>query len=265
VDSELEVIHHQMEEKRASLAEKLDVLENQVIGTVQDATATVANTVEDVKSAVDNVTESVQGAVQSVKETFDVTEHVRRSPWAALGTAFAVGFAGAWLLGPSSGSRGTSNSFGGLGLGSTPASTPPSTPAATSSNGHGSSSTSEGPWTHILESVQGMAVGALMQVVGEVATKSVPDAMRSDVTKLLDEVTTSLGGKPMPLSSGSGTSLLSSLFSSGSEGSQKSQTSSTPASGSVASAMNQGSETPSTEQSERRRAAGRKGSSDRFS
>jgi len=257
VDSELEVIHHQMEEKRASLAEKLDVLENQVIGTVQDATATVANTVEDVKSAVDNVTESVQGAVQSVKESLDIGEHVRRNPWAALGTAFAVGFAGAWLLGPSSGSKSSSSSFGSLGTGSTP------TPTPAASNGHGSSSASDGPLTHILEGVQGLAVGALMQVVTEVATESVPDAIRSDVSKWLDEITTSLGGKRLPPSSGS--SLLSSLFSSGSEGSQTSPASPTPASGSVTSAMSQGSETPSVGQSERQRAAGRKGSSDRFS
>jgi len=263
VDSELEVIHHQMEEKRASLAEKLDVLENQVLGTVQDATATVANTVEDVKSAVDNVTDSVQDAVQSVKETFDISEHVRRNPWAALGTAFAVGFAGAWLLGPSSGSKSSSTSFGSLGMGPTP--TPPPTPTPSpvaSSNGHGSSSESagEGTWTHILETVQGMAVGALMHVVGEVATQSVPDSMRSDVSNLLDEITTSLGGKPIPRSSGSGTS----SFSSGSEGIQKSPTSPTPASASMTGAMSQASETPSTGHGERRR-AGRKGSSDRFS
>jgi len=253
------VIHHQMEEKSASLPAKLDLLENQVIGTVQDATATVANTVEDVKSAVDNVTDSVQDAVQSVKETFDISEHVRRNPWAALGTAFAVGFAGAWLLGPS-GSKSSSTSFGSLGMGPTPTPAPPPTPAA-SSNGHGSSSASEGSWTHILETVQGMAVGALMHVVSEVATQSVPDALRSDVSKLLDEVTTSLGGKPLPHSSGTGTS----SFSSGSEGIQKSPTSPTPASSSMTGAMSQASETPSTGHGERRRAAGRKSSSDRFS
>jgi len=260
VDSELEVIHHQMEEKRASLAEKLDVLENQVLGTVQDATATVANTVEDVKSAVDNVTDSVQDAVQSVKDTLDISEHVRRNPWAALGTAFAVGFTGAWLLGSSSGSKSSSTSFGSLGLG--PTATP--APTSASSNGHGSSGTGEGTFTHILETVQGMAVGALMQVVSKVTTQSVPDALRSDVSKLLDEVTTSLGGKPFPPSSGLGT-VLTSLFSSGSEGDQKSPTSATPASASMTEGMSQASETPSPGQGERRRAAGRKSSSDRFS
>jgi len=101
VDNELEVIHHEMEETRASLADKLDTLENEVLGTVHNATAAVAHTVEDVKSVVGTVTDSIQDTVESVKEAFNLSEQVRRHPWAMLGGAAAAGFLGGWLLGPS--------------------------------------------------------------------------------------------------------------------------------------------------------------------
>ena len=105
MDNELEVIRHQMEEKRASLADKLDALENQVIGKVQDTTAEVTNIVHEVKesvtevvqgvkSTVDSVTEGVQDTVESVKDTFDFREHIRRNPWLGGRGAVAAGFAG---------------------------------------------------------------------------------------------------------------------------------------------------------------------------
>jgi len=111
VDNELEVIRLQMEEKRVSLADKLDAVENLVRGTVEEATAEVTNIVQEVKSTVGTVTdevkstvssvkEGVQETVASVKETLDLRDHIRRNPWLALGSAVAVGFGGAWLLGP---------------------------------------------------------------------------------------------------------------------------------------------------------------------
>ena len=77
MDNELEVIRHQMEEKRASLAEKLDALESQVLETVHEATSEVSHIVQEVKSTVDSVTEGVQETVVTVKET--LTEGVQET------------------------------------------------------------------------------------------------------------------------------------------------------------------------------------------
>ena len=61
-----EVIRQQMEDTRASLSEKLESLEQQVVGTVHDARDAVADT------------------VQSVKDAFDIKLQTRRHPlWPA--------------------------------------------------------------------------------------------------------------------------------------------------------------------------------------
>jgi len=103
----------QMEGTRASLAQKLETLENQVVGTIQDATSTVSETVQQVKDAVtgtvetvketvegtvDSVKDTVQGTVDSVKETFDLRRQVENHPWLMFGGSFAVGFVAARLM-----------------------------------------------------------------------------------------------------------------------------------------------------------------------
>src|SRR5262249_12215654 len=80
MDHESEVIHHQMEETRASLSEKLETLESKVVGTVKETTQAVAETVE------------------TVKETFNLRHQFDRHPWVMLGGSAAVGMSLGWLL-----------------------------------------------------------------------------------------------------------------------------------------------------------------------
>jgi ElaB/YqjD/DUF883 family membrane-anchored ribosome-binding protein len=195
VDSELEVIHHEMEEKRASLAEKLDTLENHVLGTVQEATAAVSHTVEDVKSVVDTVTDSVKDTVESVaetvKHTFDMRDHVQRHPWGMFCGAVAVGFVGGRMIAPAqSGS-----------VQPTPAAPPPvpaSRPAARQREEEPQSGVNE-----LLQRVKGLALGALMKVVRDMLSESLPETMKADVMTVVDDFTTKLGGKPVPTDSSS--------------------------------------------------------------
>src|SRR5438552_13806212 len=86
-----EVIKHQMLETRASLAEKLETLEQQVVGTVHNATSAVTDTVASVKGAV-------QDTVEAVKDTFDLPRQVREHPWIMLGGSIALGYTGGCLL-----------------------------------------------------------------------------------------------------------------------------------------------------------------------
>jgi ElaB/YqjD/DUF883 family membrane-anchored ribosome-binding protein len=200
-ERELEVIHHQMERTRASLADKLDTLENQVLGTVQDATSAVAhtvqdatsavtNTVEDVKSAVGTVTGSIQETVQSVKETvketFDLREHFRRHPWVMMGGSMSVGFLAGWMLSPPPRRREAPE----------PSSPPlqsyqslPPREQAVSTNG-----AAGGP--EILQKLKSMAVGTLMGVLRKMVLDVAPDNLKADLTSLVDDVTVKLGGKP---------------------------------------------------------------------
>jgi len=204
-ERELEVIHHQMERTRASLADKLDTLENQVLGTVKDATSAVADTVqdatsavthtvEDVKSAVGSVTDSIQDTVQSVKdtvkETFDLHEHFRRHPWAMMGGSVAAGFFAGWMLGPPSRREETParaipppmprESYQSL---------PPSEPVASTNGSAGIPA--------ILEKLKGMAVGSIMGVLRKMVLDVAPENFKADLTRLVDDVTTKLGGKPV--------------------------------------------------------------------
>jgi len=200
VDSELEVIHHEMEEKRASLAEKLDTLENHVLGTVQEATAAVSHTVEDVKSVVDTVTENVKETVENVtetvKHTFDMRDHVRRHPWGMFCGAVALGFVGGKLIAPARAEE------------EAPAPTPqPFVPPPRAAAPRAAAPQEEEPrsgMSEILERVKGLALGAVMKMVRDVLAESLPEAMKADVMHVVDDFTTKLGGKPVPASSPSG-------------------------------------------------------------
>src|SRR5581483_4976543 len=91
-----EVIKHQMLETLASLAEKLETLEQQVVGTVHNATSAVTDTVETVKDAVQQTVQmakdSVTNTVEAVKDTFDLSRQVDDHPWLMFGGSVAAGF-----------------------------------------------------------------------------------------------------------------------------------------------------------------------------
>jgi ElaB/YqjD/DUF883 family membrane-anchored ribosome-binding protein len=109
MDNQTEVIHQQMAEARAALQDKLETLEQQVKGTVQETTQAALGTVEAVKETVETVKETVQGTVETVKETVHETVQtvkenlslsrlVCKYPWPMLAGATVVGFAGGRLL-----------------------------------------------------------------------------------------------------------------------------------------------------------------------
>jgi len=100
-----EQIEREMLETREALTEKVAALENQVVDTVQSAADTINDTVQAVRSFVTSAPETVSETVKrtaaavgdAVKETFDITGHVRRYPWAAVGVSTMLGCAVGWL------------------------------------------------------------------------------------------------------------------------------------------------------------------------
>jgi len=117
-DKTPEQIEREMLETRESITEKVAALENQVVGTLQTAADTVNGTVEAVKSLVTHTPEavgdSIKQAASAVKEamrdTFNISEHVERHPWAAVGTAALLGCITSWLVSrPWGGSRATAS------------------------------------------------------------------------------------------------------------------------------------------------------------
>jgi len=113
MDRETELIKQQMESTRASLGDKLESLQTQVVGSVHAATSAVTGTVESVrdtiKDAVDGVKGSVQdtvdtvkdavtGTVDTVKHALDFREQYEAHPWVFFGGSVIAGFAGGLLL-----------------------------------------------------------------------------------------------------------------------------------------------------------------------
>jgi len=197
------VIRDEMEQTRANLADKLGALETQVRQTVSGATEAVSSTVEGVKEVVSSVSETVE----TVTETFNVSKQVERHPWMAMGAAVATGFVVAQVI-----SRATSSSAPAPAY--EPAATPPtsfaaaapSRPAAAPSHDHdhglmhslGSLMPDvSGVMNTVVSSLGGLAVGGLMGVIREMASRELPDAWKGDVTKLIDQITDQLGGKAL--------------------------------------------------------------------
>src|SRR4051812_19318592 len=101
-----ELIEREMEQTRESLTEKVALLENKVVGQIQQATDTVQGTMDSVQDTVQSVKSAVAGTVQNVtdtvkdsvrsladglKETFDVRRQVQENPLAMVGGATVAG------------------------------------------------------------------------------------------------------------------------------------------------------------------------------
>ncbi len=101
MENEPEVIRQQMDETRTALADKLEKLEQQVVGTVHDASEAVNETVGSVKEAVhetvQTVKESVHETMHSVKEVFDIRHQAAVRPWMMMTGAVGLGFLGGLL------------------------------------------------------------------------------------------------------------------------------------------------------------------------
>jgi len=193
VDNELEVIRHQMEEKRASLAEKLGALEDEVLDTVHQATSAVSDTVQSVTDAVDTVKEKVEETVESVKESLDFRDAIREHPWTALGVSFAAGFAGGMFLETPSLPRGYSGTAYPQSTSYSPESSR-TTGNGASASGSALTSSLGSAGAEVLQHFKGMAIGTLLGVLGKVVSDVTPTSMKADLHRMFEDLNTRLGG-----------------------------------------------------------------------
>jgi len=205
MDHETEVIKDQMRHTRTALTEKLEALEDRVASTVRETTEAVGETVEAVKDAVENtvhsvtdtVSETVENVKESVKETFDISRQVENHPWAMLGGSVLLGYLGGCLLGRVSSSN---HAFNGRSAYNGYAGQPEAAVAPMPEQRSGPSLWDQarealGPPLHKLE---GLAIGAAAGVVGNMVLNAAPESLRQELEQVINELTTSLGGKLMP-------------------------------------------------------------------
>lgn len=210
-----EVIRAEMEETRTALTEKLEVLENQVIGTVQDARSAVSDTVETLKETVGTVKEtvtdtvsavkeSVQEGVATVKDWMDVRAHVDRHPWLMVGGSIATGYVVGALC---------DRFMEGETASMTAAMASTAEPVRSEhrlGNGHRAARVKRhhepesGSWlagfAPELNKLKSLALGTLIGTVREMVVKSVPQELGHRLGEVLDNVTSKLGGETLPSS-----------------------------------------------------------------
>jgi ElaB/YqjD/DUF883 family membrane-anchored ribosome-binding protein len=201
-----------MEETRSSLTEKLEALESKVAEKVQPVAAAVerateaaADLVEEVRDTVHEVKEKVQDTVHGVKETvqetvkkvssaFDLRRHTERHPWLMMGLAATTGCVLGKLIRPRS-------------------PTPPPSPAPVrprhgkgGGNGWAHRAEAHKPeaparetlFAEELRQLKGLAVGALLGVLRDLAKQNIPGTLGSRLAEELDSLTTRLGVEPIP-------------------------------------------------------------------
>jgi len=197
-------IQQQMAETRASLAEKLETLEQKVVGTVEGATTAVSETVDVIKDSVQEtvtaVNDTVKESVETVKDWVDVKAHVREHPWLMMGGSVAVGYC-----------------LGSL-IGKAPQSAPyppPTYPWMHQNNGGAQEerpTVREAPaasapsalksalstWAPEVDKLKGLALGVLFGTARELVASSMTGHVGEQVKEIFDSVTKKLGGEPIP-------------------------------------------------------------------
>ena len=78
--------------------QELDQLGQQASAAVETVTDTVESVTEGVQQTVESVSEGVQQSVASVQDALDISGHVQRHPWLAVGAAVAAGYVVGSLL-----------------------------------------------------------------------------------------------------------------------------------------------------------------------
>lgn len=217
MDNEPEMIRQQMDDTRTALTDKVELLEQRVVNTVQSASAAVSETVESVQDivheTVQTVKNSVQDTVDSVKDTFDLELQVDRRPWTTLAGATALGVLGGYLLG-----GGKARQAKATGTSSITARIEKARAVARngarenhhSDTSHATKSTdgavTQGPRVsdHLgdmfqaeISQLRGLAIGTLFGIVRDIVMKAVPEPIERQVADVINGITVKLGGQPI--------------------------------------------------------------------
>jgi ElaB/YqjD/DUF883 family membrane-anchored ribosome-binding protein len=197
MDQEPDVIRHNIEQTRSALTDKLETLETQVRGTVDNARASVQETIQTVRSTVSET-------VESIRQSLDLKQHVRQHPWVTLSGSIATGFlVGSYLQRAANGHRAPSRPRG---LGSVredgreraaalqaAAPMPPGPPAEPR---RGMLGRLLHEFDDEIEQVKQLAIGASMGLLRDYLKKNLPQ-FEQQIGEVIDSATHKLGGKPM--------------------------------------------------------------------
>lgn len=192
MDQKSDEMKLEIDKTRSDLTEKLETLENEVLGTVHSVTSTVEET-------IDNVKETVQETVQTVKRNFDLRYQVEQHPWPMVGGSVAAGFVAGCLMGEVRRGR--------QGQSYQPETYPSPSYASSPSRPQEAAPPAErqpGVLDHLMHQfepeirkVKEMAIGTVFGLVRDMLKQAVPAALAAKVGEVFDSATTKLGGQPV--------------------------------------------------------------------
>lgn len=184
MDQEPEVIRRNIDVTRSALTEKLETLECQVKGTMDDARSTVEDTLHSVRSTVDDT-------IAAVKRTFDLRYQTELHPWPMVGASVAAGLVAGAVLSrqlfaetPATHASGIREPFA------------PSAPAREPA-GPGIMERLKSEFSGEIQQVKSMAISTLFGVLRDSLKRAVPPNFQPQVEHLMNDLTTRLGGEPV--------------------------------------------------------------------
>jgi ElaB/YqjD/DUF883 family membrane-anchored ribosome-binding protein len=194
-EQDIDEMRQEIDCTRSAMADKLEALEDRVMGTVQSAQETVEDSIQMAKDTV-----------ATVKRNFDIKYQVEQHPWAMVGGSFFVGLAlGGLFLRLRRRSRQAPNRLAGneTPLAGSPrlfaeqrsndsfdTAAPPPRPHSTSANRSGFF----GQFQEEIDKVKGMAIGYVMGLARDSIKDAVPQ-LASQIDDVMNSVTTKLGGQ----------------------------------------------------------------------
>jgi ElaB/YqjD/DUF883 family membrane-anchored ribosome-binding protein len=175
-------MRHDIDTTRAAMAEKLEALEDRMIGAAQSAQETVEDSIQ-----------SAKDAVASVKRTFDINHQVEERPWTIVGGCFVAGLAVSLLI-----PKGRpSQELGVRSQESAKTSNSPMTPDSCPLTPEKAEPASVfEPFREEIDKVKGIAIGFVMGLLRDSIKESVPQ-LAPKIGELIDGLTTKLGGEPV--------------------------------------------------------------------
>jgi ElaB/YqjD/DUF883 family membrane-anchored ribosome-binding protein len=159
---------------RTAMADKLEALEDRMMGAARSAQATVEDSIQ-----------SAKDAVASVKRTFDIKHQVEQRPWTMFGGSVLAGLAVGLLI-PKGPSRPAKDNGQAAALVPVPRLQAEPLPPPSVLE----------PFREEIDKVKGIAIGYVMGLVRDSVKESAPQ-MASQIDDLMNGLTTKLGGKPV--------------------------------------------------------------------
>ena len=196
-EQDMDEMRQEIDCTRSAMADKLEALEDRVMGTVQSAQETVEDSIQVAKDTV-----------ATVKRNFDIKYQVEQHPWTMVGGCFVAGLAlgGLFLKGRRRSRQAPDRLAGNV----TPPGESPRLAAEQRSNGSFDNSTPPprlhpmsadrpgffGQFQEEIDKVKGMAIGYAMGLARDSIKDAVPQ-LASQIDDVMNSVTTKLGSKPV--------------------------------------------------------------------